>query len=155
MTNKDIFKIWAPFGKKWVEWVRPVPFMAIDDKTKASCQMSIMLPYAQDLNKDNMDRTTAVIVDLPGVQSLDVGIALAARGYRPIPIYNGTIEQKASRATTDNSSVANALMWGASILNDIEIKDDAPPAFLTDTNRLNRHKIDCSVFDNNHKLLHY
>ena len=34
------------------------------------------------------------------------------------------------------------------ILKEIEIPDDALPAFLVDKNRLQRHKIDASVFDN-------
>ena len=29
MTGKDIYKIWAKEGAKWVDWVRPVPFIGI------------------------------------------------------------------------------------------------------------------------------
>lgn len=152
MTNKDIFKIWAPFNKKWVNWVRPVPFIAIDEMTKASRPTSLLLPYVQSLNLN--DASTAIIVDLPGSQSVDVGMSLAERGYRPIPIYNGTSTQKGARATTDNHSIAKDLVWGASILSKISLKDDAPPAFLTDSNRLQRRKIDCSVFDNSWDVYH-
>ena len=34
MTNKEIYKLWAPVGKRWVDWVRPVPFVVIDDKVQ-------------------------------------------------------------------------------------------------------------------------
>lgn len=27
MTGKDVYKIWAPVGARWVDWVRPVPFV--------------------------------------------------------------------------------------------------------------------------------
>ena len=30
MRGKEIYKIYAPNGTKWIEWVRPVPFVAID-----------------------------------------------------------------------------------------------------------------------------
>ena len=30
MNGRDIFKIYAPYGAKWIDWVRPVPFVAID-----------------------------------------------------------------------------------------------------------------------------
>ena len=30
MRGKEIYKIYAPEGAKWTQWVRPVPFVAID-----------------------------------------------------------------------------------------------------------------------------
>ena len=30
MIGKEIYKIYAPMGAKWTQWVRPVPFVAID-----------------------------------------------------------------------------------------------------------------------------
>ena len=30
MIGKEVYKIYAPKGAKWVEWVRPVPFVAMD-----------------------------------------------------------------------------------------------------------------------------
>ena len=146
MTNKDIYKIWAPAHKKWVNWVRPVPFVAINNKTKIFQPSNLVLPCLSHLDKN--DTTTAIIVDLPGAQSVEAGILLAQHGYRPIPIYNGVMEQEGARATTDNHSVLGALVWGSSILSNVELKDDAPPVFLTDTNRLDEYKLDCSIFDN-------
>lgn len=146
MTKREIYKIWAPLGKKWVDWARPVPFLEISNKTSVYKPMGVLLPHLEQLNAE--DTTTAIIVDLPGATSVEVGIELAKRGYRPIPIYNGVAEQNGSRATTDNHSIVPALVWGASVLSKIELSDNARPAFLTDTHRLQRWKIDCSVFDN-------
>lgn len=154
MTNKDIYKIWAPYNKKWVDWVRPVPFIHIDSKTRASRPINIMLPYIQNLNANSVDKTTAIIVDMPGTNSMYVGISLAQRGYRPIPIYNGIVQQNGSRAIVDNCSIANDLVWGASILKDIDIPNNAPPAFLTDTNRLQKRRISESIFDNSWDVYH-
>ena len=48
----------------------------------------------------------------------------------------------------DNQSVAVGLAMGAAKLAQIQIKEDALPAFLTDSNRMNRYKMDISLFDN-------
>lgn len=151
MTSKEIFSIWAPIGKKWVDWVRPVPFVGMDEYADMH-NFSYWEIHEVDFQKANYGNgnysDTAIIVDLPGAESIKEGIALAKLGFRPVPIYNGTIEQKKSRATVDNGAIGAALKWGASKLTKIEIKDDAPPAFLVDTNRLCRFKMDVSIFDN-------
>lgn len=148
MNNKDIYKIWAPFDKTWVDWVRPVPFVAIDNPAAFIPTKTI---YPAITKMEN----TAIIVDLPGTQSVEAGIWLATQfGYRPIPIYNGVQPQKGARATSDNHSILGALVWGASILSEVKLNDDAPPAFLTDSNRLQRYKSDFSVFDNSWDVYH-
>lgn len=153
MTNKDIYKIWAPVGKRWVDWVRPVPFLLINNKTSCLHLQNLAFPHLSYLDKNN--KNTAIIVDLLGSQSVDVGIALAEQfGYRPIPIYNGIMEQEGARSTSNNWSIANNLVWGAYQLINIDISDDAPPAFLTDSNRLRRYKLDCSIFDNSWDVYH-
>ena len=81
-----------------------------------------------------------------------MGLALAEKGYRPIPVYNGIEEQEGARATTDNQSIDTVLFYGAKELEKIQIPDDAPPAFLMDTNRLQRYKMDDSIFDNSWDL---
>ena len=151
MTNKDIFKIWSPDKKLWTDWVRPVPFIAIDNNVKKFQPSNFSISNPELLV---CDKKTAIIVDLPNTHSIEIGIQLARIGYRPIPIYNGTIEQKGSRATTDNKAILDALVWGAFMLSNIKIEDDAPPAFLTDSNRLQRHQVDRSIFDNSWDVYH-
>ena len=152
MTNKEAYKIWAPYGKKWVDWVRPVPFVSMNEYSKKYnfSSMSVSdIDYVDESFKE-----TAIIVDLPGVKSVAEGISLAMAGYRPIPIYNGTIEQSGARATVDNQSVGMALISGAEKLADIDISDEALPAFLLDSNRMNRFKMEISVFDNSWDIYH-
>lgn len=144
--NKECYKTWAPSGKKWTDWVRPVPFISACANVKGYHVGELSIPTIEWIDK-SFDKT-AIIVDLPGDESIEVGLALAKCGYRPIPIYNGTIEQKNARATVDNQTVGAALLHGAKILKEIEINDDALPVFLTDKNRLNRFKIDAGIFDN-------
>lgn len=155
MTNKEVYKIWAPYNKKWIDWVRPVSFISINENTKKYKPSNFLFQKFEGLDITKEDKSIAIIVDLPSVQSVETGIFLAKEfGFRPIPIYNGTIEQIGSRATTDNTSISSALVWGASLLKNIEIENDACPVFLTDKNRLQRHKLDFSIFDNSWDVYH-
>lgn len=146
MTNKECYQIWAPSGKKWIDWVRPVPFITAQANIKGYHMGKLSIPPVDFI--DERFENAAIIVDLPGDEGVELGLALAKKGYRPIPIYNGTIEQENARATVDNQTVGAALLCGAEILKEIDIKDDALPVFLTDKNRLNRFKIDASIYDN-------
>lgn len=146
MTGREIFEVWAPIGKRWVEWVRPVPFVAMKEHSKLYHFSEVAIPSIPYIDAAYKD--AAVIVDLPGAESVKEGIALAKSGYRPIPVFNGTMEQPGARATVDNQSVGIALAWGAAELGRIDISDDALPAFLLDSNRTHRFKMDVSLFDN-------
>lgn len=146
MTGKEVFQIWAPSGKMWVDWVRPVPFVGMKEYSKRYNFSNLTIPVIDFIDEKFAD--AAIIVDLPGAQSVQKGIALTQSGYRPIPIFNGTIEQQGARATVDNQSVGVALTWGAAKLAGIELEADALPAFLLDSNRMNRFKMEISLFDN-------
>ncbi len=146
MTEKEIYRIWAPAGKTWVDWVRPVPFVGMREYTKQYTCTSFHIP--QPDVEDGVYEDAAVFVDLPGEESVSMGIALARKGFRPIPIYNGTIEQAGARATVDNQTVGEALIMGTAELSRLELADDALPAFLLDRNRLNRFKMEIALFDN-------
>jgi len=149
---QQVYKIWAPVGKRWVDWVRPVPFVALGECSKVYSISDFSIPTMDFLGRATGD--TAILVDRPGAESVKTGLALAKLGYRPIPIYNGTMEQQGARATVDNQSVAVALVMGAEVLQDIEIKEEAPPAFLTDSNRMQRFKMEIASFDNSWDVYH-
>ena len=146
MTGKEVFKIWAPTESKWTQWVRPVPFIQIDKDLKKYQIVNLIIPKINYLK--NIDNNTAIIVDLYGKDSIEEGVALAYEGFRPIPIYNGTIEQQGAMPTTDNLEIIYGLLKGAKELENIKIDKDARPAFLLDSKRMNRYKMNASVFDN-------
>ena len=146
MTGRDIFKIWAPRGAKWVEWVRPVPFVGIDENFEGYEVENFVIPKINYIKE--FTTNTAIFIDLPGNNSIKEGLAVAKLGFRPIPIYNGTDEQKGAMATVDNKAIKIGLIKGAIELQNIQIRKNAPPAFLLDTNRMNRYKMNPSVFDN-------
>ena len=146
MIGRDVFKIWAPIGARWGDWIRPVPFIGINTNLKVHEVCDFTIPninYIKQLVSD-----TAIIADLPSYEGIKEGIALAKIGFRPIPIYNGTNEQEGSMSVVDNHSIEFALRWGAVELEKINIANDAAPVFLLDSNRMHRLKMDPSVFDN-------
>ncbi|MBO5342297.1 MAG: hypothetical protein J6A73_06425 [Lachnospiraceae bacterium] len=146
MTDKEIYRIWAPLGKRWSEWVRPVPFVEIHEHSKAYSLTLHDVPVP-DLSEDKF-KDAAIIVDLPGAESVEAGLAYARLGYRPIPLFNGTIEQSGARTTVDNQSVGMALVEGVKVVRELDLKEEALPVFMLDSNRLHRHRIDVTVFDN-------
>lgn len=146
MTGKDFYKIWAPIGAKWVDWVRPVPFVGINENLKIYEIENFTIPQINYIQNPTTD--TAIIIDLPENNSIKEGLGLAKFGFRPIPIYNGTDQQDGAMATVDNKSIKIGLIKGALELQKMEIDKNAPPAFLLDSNRMNRYKMNLSVFDN-------
>ena len=145
MRGKEIYKIYAPVGAKWIEWVRPVPFVAIDTYNRKPIsdwqdrKAMFLKKYQQD---------TAIFIDLPGKESIELSIDLAYIGYRPIPIFNGTDEQSGSQATTNTYSIESCLINGSEKLKNIQLKNDANPTFLLDSYRTNRYRARESIFDN-------
>lgn len=146
MNKKEIYKLWAPYNNKWSGWVRPVPFINIDKPKEINSFVDYNLPNVDYLNY--IADKTAIIIDEEGIESIKEGIAASLKGYRPIPIFNGTIPNQGVEGVVNSSIIDNMLVWGASILKDVTIKEDALPIFLTDSNRLTRHRIDRSIFDN-------
>ena len=149
MKGKEIYKIYAPNGAKWIEWVRPVPFVAIDTYNRK--------PIANFLDRKAMflkkyQQDTAIFIDLPGKESIELGIGLAHMGYRPIPVFNGTDEQQGSQATTNTYLIESYLINGSQKLKNIELKNDANPVFLLDSHRTNRYRAKESIFDNSWDL---
>ncbi len=149
MTGKEIYKIYAPYGAKWIEWVRPVPFVAIDTYNRK--------PLSNWTNRKAMcikqyKNDTAIFIDLPGTESIETGISLAQIGYRPIPLFNGTDEQINLQATTDTYLIERCLINGSERMKKITLNNNANPAFLLDSLRTNRYRSKISIFDNSWDL---
>ena len=146
MNRKEIYKIWAFRDGKWSTWVRPVPFVGIDSSYQNHEWIDYIIPTIHYLPGYQSD--TAIILDIDGIDSIKEGIALAKLGYCPVPIFNGTNPQQGTKGTTDNQRIEPVLVWGAQELQKIKRIDNAAPVFLLDANRLNRYKVNPSIFDN-------
>lgn len=149
MNGKEIYKIYAGDAAKWTNWIRPVPFVAIDtyDRKPITNWVDRKVMFIDEYQKD-----VAIFIDLPEQESIELGISLAKLGYRPIPVFNGTDAQAGAEATTDTYLVERALINGAEKLKNIHLNNDANPAFLLDSYRTNRYRANESIFDNSWDL---
>jgi hypothetical protein len=128
IKSEEAFSLWAPDGVVWSQWAKPAPFVytggimvgdPIDDATLP------VLPL-------DLDIRSAVIVDLPGGDAVRAGLALADRGFRPVPLFNGT---SGPLPVVDVTPIVEALGGGADRLRHRTIPADAAPAFLLDSRR--------------------
>ncbi len=127
-----LFEAWAPLDGRWSPWAKPVLFAHLyragwDAAKLPSGEPSdwTLLPPA--------DGTTALILDLPGAESVRAGLALASRGYRPVPLFNTT---PGPSPVLQVLPIMRALAEGARDLARVSLSPDAPPAFLLDCKRL-------------------
>ena len=102
---------------------------------------------------------TALVLDLPGPEAAFNGVALAVRGYRPVPLYNAVplpfgeppVDPVTGRtvAAVDVLPIMSALRQGAEQLATLDLPPDAPPAFLIDANRRSEGRdMQADEFDN-------
>jgi hypothetical protein len=132
IDSEACFLAWAPDGAVWSPWAKPTIFAAapvfVPDTLPAAISPALEIPGLPD------DWTpSAIVVDLPGAESVNAGLMLAARGFRPVPLFNGTV---GPRPVIDNEPIASALGVGAGVLPTLALKLDARPAFLLDSRRL-------------------
>ena len=142
-NNIEVYKIWAQDNALWTEWAKPVLFANMQKRNFESLDIAKLDWISQ------ADRSTAVIVDLPGEYSVLVGLALARIGYRPVPLYNGVCNYRyyAAIEVVPVHDIMKALYDGAVELSVLNIGMDAPPAFLLDSNRMEGIAI-CGKYDN-------
>lgn len=58
------------------------------------------------------------------------------------------MNKNGSLPTVNNHAIEIGLVKGANEIRKMEIAENAPPVFLLDSNRMNRLKMNASVFDN-------
>src|SRR5688572_23454315 len=131
MTNEECFNTWAPEEALWSRWAKPVLFAQRVGIAPALRSW----PEPREYLWLSQGSRTALVVDLPGVESVETGLAVARRGYRPIPLYNTSAGPS---ALVDVAKLVEALASGAMALRDITLLPDAPPAFLIDADRMRR-----------------
>lgn len=143
MTNEELFEIWAPGGATWSAWAKPVLFAQREMTIQSAAapafeQTSSAAGGEQEFHLDAGwvppagDRE-ALVIDLPGEQSVRVGLALAGQGYRPVPLYNACV---GPAAVVPMERILEWIVRGASHLARLNLPENAPPAFLLDLNRL-------------------
>jgi hypothetical protein len=164
VTPEELYSLWAPKDSAWSQWVLPVPFaqLTCPDSVSNDTPPSFNLDWLPLGNQGDL----GIVVDLPGGDSIYYGLALLNRGYRPVPVIDGSPgpdqhvtlltgssvssgEQYKSACVVDMREMLLALCRGAESLRMTRLAPDAPPAFLLDSKRMGivPYVIE-SVFDN-------
>lgn len=152
MTREELFDAWAPPGRPWSDWVKPAPF----------AHLPAELPPAPDFPPPDLSwappgaERVAVVVDLPGAESVHLGLALAALGYQPVPLFNACPPPGllypgplGDVAVVRVGPLLAALVRGANQLPAPPPAPDAPPVFLVDADRQAAHRDpEPGAFDN-------
>jgi len=130
MYPQEVFDIWAPQDSIWSRWAKPVLLIA---KMEQVPEQELRQKVEALTAWPSAFGDTALIVNLPGIDSVMYGLALARRGFRPVPLFNATPGPSEYLWT---GPITAALVTGAEILQGIRLAPDAPPAFLLDLNRM-------------------
>lgn len=137
MSDERIFEAWAPDGALWTPWAKPVLFANLSRFSTPA--PSIDRYRSLDVSRIPSARgRTAIVVELPGIDSVLMGLALANLGYRPVPLYNVNV---GPNAVIDVEAIAGALRLGADAMREMRVQPEAPPAFLLDSNRMRPAKM--------------
>jgi hypothetical protein len=128
MSSEDVFALWTSDDALWSQWAKPIAFAQADGLIKLEVIEEANLPAIPG----PLDFTSAIVVDLPGAAAVHAGLALADRGFRPVPLFNGT---SGLSPVIDVSPIGRALAAGADRLKRVALPRDAPPAFLLDSRR--------------------
>jgi len=136
MTRAELFKLWAPDNSIWTRWAKPVLFAesSFDDlPTNAVPEWHLLnLPWAP-----SADTGTAIVLDLPGLESVRVGMALTQNGFRPVPLFNGALGPTlgGTAPLVNALPIVQALHMVANDLSGLNLPPNSPPVFLLDSDR--------------------
>jgi hypothetical protein len=134
MNAHELFRAWAPDDAHWTPWVKPVLFASAgtppdgDARARWSAELARERTWTPPRPAD-----LALVLDLPGPQALALALDCAARGWRPVPLFNSC---RGRAALVDNEPLVAGLEDGQRVLAGLALRDDAPPAFVLDARRL-------------------
>lgn len=169
MSPEDAFAVWAPAGVPWSPWVKPILFASQDDWSVSGIPELEPAPdlawlesepsksgYRRSTPRRGADRSLALVLDLPSASAVPLGIELARRGFRPVPLYNAIVggfglptpstalqgtffdpppTLLAGTPLLDVRPIVTAMRRATSILATLSIPVEAPPVFLLDAER--------------------
>jgi hypothetical protein len=132
MNKEYLFECWARSTSIWSDWAKPVLFA----HWSGSISPLIPAPNVPDASwAPPADGLTAIIIDLPGAFGVGMGLALALRGYQPVPLYNACPAPSGSGGVVDAQAILDALATTAPQMAQLRLAAKAPPAFMLDAHR--------------------
>jgi hypothetical protein len=148
VQREEVYEAWAPPNGAWSVWVRPVLFAQMEEPSQGRDEAETNQSWlALDLSwVPRADEHTLLVVNLPGAESVRMGLGSVGRGYRPVPLFNACT---GPNEVIPQTAIREALRLGAAYLRSVVLPADAPPAFLLDSSRfVPTRAIRPGVFDN-------
>lgn len=151
MKGEQAFELWAPPESPWSAWAKPVLFAQMDELRETPTSVGdravgwapepAATTYTPDPSAGYREpgmvpgaiERTAIVVEHAGVAAVATGLALARRGYRPVPLFNACHGPGALVAV---APIIQVLRQSAPQLAGLGLPPDAPPAFLVDAGRM-------------------
>lgn len=140
MNREETYLAWVPdlpddgFGPAWTEWAKPVLFASMSGEESLG---AISLDDRPQLmgSLRSTPGLWVVVVDLPGAAAIRLGAAMAAHGFRPVPLFNGC---PGKEELINTAELITALRASAAKLTEASLPENAPPVFLLDSRRMAR-----------------
>jgi hypothetical protein len=136
MDGSQLFEVWAPQDSVWSRWAKPAPFAQMPPDLPGTAMPVHSVPdepEPRSFDAGPVDTWTAFVIDLPGVRSVEIGLALARAGWRPVPMFNTAYHAAAIVPVTE---ILRRLHQAEPEMRSLVLPADAPPAFLLDARRL-------------------
>ena len=142
MNREELFLIWAPEASVWSPWVKPVLFACME----SALPIAAAAPPELDVSwAPAGTERVALVLDLPGADTVFLALALAGNGYRPVPLFNALPTPAGGRVLNPSTGrpvaavnvlpILSALRDKGGELARMMIPADAPPVFMLDANR--------------------
>jgi hypothetical protein len=141
MTPRELFEAWTPPTSIWHPWAKPVLFGSMRDLPGPPVEPALVdpgVPWAPPPGD------AAIVLDVPGRDSVLTAAALARHGYQPVPLFNTS---DGPQPVLSLSSIMNALRAAAPRILESRLAPGAPPAFMLDSERY-CHLPNYEQFDN-------
>ena len=153
MKPEEVYLAWAPPDSIWSPWAIPVPFAQIVCvPMDAGTELASVYGLANGLAPEP---DLAVVVDLPGSDAVRFALGLAFRGFRPVPVIDGSpgpdivgssqpifgVNPAAIISQSTAVDMRQTMRWlciGATLLPTLKIAPNAAPVFLLDALRIGR-----------------
>lgn len=154
LSGRELYRIWAPADSIWSPWVAPA-FFAQMQCGQVSSETSENLP-SLDWFEAQANPGCAVILDLPGAQSIQSAMELSRIGYRPVFLINASptsfsflATQQDQNVVLDMSMLVRAVCATAEHLQSLSLPANAPPVFVLDAyRRIGTSPLRDEMFDN-------
>lgn len=177
MNSDDAYAVWAPAESPWSPWVKPILFASEPDWEGSSDPELAVIEAPRWLESPaasagyrearpktrGADVSTAIVLDLLGAAGVAWGVALARKGWRPVPLYNaltgpmplvaaplapppvvdptglsapfGAPLPVLTAALVDVWPILRAMRRATPIVGELALPGTAPPVFLLDADR--------------------